>query len=113
MYKIKKNNLKSIIIHPNSKIRDAIKKLSKTGLQILIVCNNKGQITGTITDGDIRRGLLRKISLDANIINIYNKKPFYLKEDLNDSIINFILRNKALSHVPLVDKKLKLKSLYS
>jgi dTDP-glucose pyrophosphorylase len=113
MNKIENKILKKIIVYENSTIENAIKKLSNTGLQIVIVCNKQDKILGTITDGDIRRGLLKKYNLKSNINKIYNKKPFYLKDSLSESIINFILKNKSLSHVPIVDKKLKLKSVYS
>ena len=112
MNKIEKKNLKKIIIYEKSTIEHAIKKLSKTGIQIIIVCNKQNKLVGTITDGDVRRGLLKRYSLETDIDKIYNKKPFYLKNNLRDSIINFILKNKSLSHVPIVDDKLKLKSLY-
>lgn len=112
MNKIEKTSLKKIIIYEESTIESAIKKLSNTGLQIIIVCNKSDKLIGTITDGDIRRGLLKRYDLNSNINKIYNKKPFYLKDNLSESIINFILKNKSLSHVPIVDDKSKLKSLY-
>ena len=59
MNKIENKILKKIIIYENSTIENAIKKLSNTGLQIVIVCNKQNKILGTITDGDIRRGLLK------------------------------------------------------
>ena len=60
MNKIEKKSLKKIIIHEKSTIESTIKKLSNTGLQIIIVCNKRDKLIGTITDGDIRRALLKK-----------------------------------------------------
>ena len=51
-------------------------------MQIIIVCNKRDKLIGTITDGDIRRGLLKRYDLKSNINKIYNKKPFYLKDNL-------------------------------
>ena len=73
MNKIYKKILKKIIIYENSTIENAIKKLSNTGLQIVIVCNKQNKILGTITDGDIRRGLLKSIILNRILIKFTTK----------------------------------------
>ena len=66
MNKIENKILRKIIVYENSTIENAIKKLSITGLQILIVCNKQDKILGTITTV-IRRGLLKKYTLNSNI----------------------------------------------
>ena len=66
-----KINLK---INENGTIRDSLIKINSNLQKCLIVVNKKNELKGTITDGNIRRGLLRGFSLDAKINKIYNKK---------------------------------------
>ena len=47
----------------SSNIKQAIAKLNETGLQIVLVLDAKDILLGTVTDGDIRRGLLRGLTL--------------------------------------------------
>ena len=63
MFKKDKYNWKSSILNPDNKIKDAIANLNKTNLQIVLI-TKKNKLVGTITDGDIRRNLLRGYSLN-------------------------------------------------
>ena len=73
---------KAILNHDVS-IFNAIKNLERTGLQIVLVVNKKNQFLGTLTDGDIRNGIIKGINLNSKIINLVNKKPIILNEISN------------------------------
>ena len=72
--------MKNIIISPNVKIIYAMKRLSKTAEGCLIVTDNKKKILGTLTDGDIRRGILKGLSINKKIDLIYSRNPMVLKK---------------------------------
>ena len=67
--------IQKISVKNNSTILDCLKKINETGYGSLLVVKNKFKLIGIITDGDIRRALLKKISLSSNIKNIYNSNP--------------------------------------
>jgi len=71
------DNLKTIITRINSK---------NLKLKFQIVIDQNFKIKGTITDGDIRRGILKNISIDSNIDKIMNKKFVvgYVDDDKNN-----------------------------
>ena len=68
--------MKNIFILPNKTIQNALLQLDKTGESCLLVINNKKQLLGTITDGDLRRFILKnpemKKLLKRFIIKIQN-----------------------------------------
>ena len=81
----------------NSTIKKAILLLNKRKIKTLIVVDNNQKLLGSITDGDLRRGILKKNSLNSPIKNIYNKKVIYLeyKKNLSLKVIkNIFNRNK-------------------
>ena len=57
----------------NSNIRQAMKILNKFASKTIIVINNKNKLIGTLSDGDIRRSVIRGFDLESSIKNIYNK----------------------------------------
>ena len=59
-------NLDYISLKKSSTINDAIKILNISGTQIVLIKSNKNQLIGTVTDGDIRRSLLKKKTLPQN-----------------------------------------------
>ena len=66
---IKSKSWKKTIIKSDSTIKDAINNLNKVQLKIVNVVDNKNKFIGTITDGDIRRGLLNDYNKDFKIIS--------------------------------------------
>ena len=75
-----KNTIKNLFLLETSSIKSAIKKLNKYKCQIILVLNKNHKLSGTVTDGDIRRGILNGIELDSKLEKVTNKKSFYLKE---------------------------------
>ena len=65
-------NWKKAIINVNFSLKDAIQNLNKTALQICFVYK-KNKFFGTLTDGDIRRGLIKGVELNDKIELILNK----------------------------------------
>ena len=70
--------MKNIFVNENTKIKKALEKLRQTGFKCLIVTNKNNQLLGTLSDGDIRKALLKKQSIFVNIKNYYNRKPKFL-----------------------------------
>ena len=99
-------NIKKILINQNDIISNAMKKMNMTGHVCLVVIDQFKKLKGTITDGDIRRNLLKDNNLKKKINTIYNKRPIFLKKNqkLNSKINNFLKRNKHII-VPIVNGK--------
>ena len=71
--------INNIFIKSSSNIKQAIKKLNYTKSKALIVIDSKNKFLGTITDGDIRRAIVKNFRLHDSIKSIYNKKSFFEK----------------------------------
>ena len=99
-------NIKKILINQNDIISNAMKKMNMTGHVCLVVIDKSKKLKGTITDGDIRRNLLKDNNLKKKISSIYNKKPIYLKKNqkLKNRMNIFLKRNKHII-VPVVNNK--------
>jgi len=58
------------ILDENGTIKDAIKVLNNSGKRIVLVCTDKKRLVGTVSDGDIRRGLVSGIDIDSPVTEI-------------------------------------------
>lgn len=91
-------------------IMEAMDKLNKNTKGIIYV--TKGDLLyGVITDGDIRRYILKNGNLDEKVIKICNKKPHFLYTD-NQEIAYDLMKKKKIRSVPIVDKKRKIVKIY-
>jgi len=109
----KSKEWKKIVISNNLTIKECLLKLNKIGSQILIVCSNKGVLKGTITDGDIRRGLINGFKLSSNIEKIYNHNPFFLKEETNVKKFHKYVNDYTIKIIPIINKKNLLVGAYN
>ena len=68
-----KKELKICSLNINSTIKDVITNLNKSSMQITLINSSSGNLIGVITDGDIRRGLLRGLDLNSKISSLIKK----------------------------------------
>lgn len=100
---------KDIFVNSDVTIKEAILKLNKNGEKCLIVADKKRKLLGTLSDGDIRKSLLKGLSIKSKIKNIYNKKPvFFYKRNYEQEKIKKIMLLNKYNLVPLVDKNRKV-----
>ena len=92
----------------NSTIKDALQTINNGGLQIAIVVDENDALVGTVTDGDIRRGLLNGLDLNSSVSLVVHKSPSIASVgDTKESILKIALAKK-LHKIPLVDELGKL-----
>jgi predicted transcriptional regulator len=63
-------NWKSTILSPDSKIIQAINVLNQEISKIILVCDESDCLIGTVTDGDIRRALIKNVLIDSKLKKI-------------------------------------------
>lgn len=97
-----KDIVKNALAHADCTIRDAIKKINDNGLQILIVVDDQNRLIGTVTDGDIRRSILKNISLDEFIGEIMNRSPRFVYKGEEEKAYELMLKYK-IRVVPVLD----------
>lgn len=97
------NSISHIKLMPSSTIKEALKIIDSGAMQIAIVVDEDGKLIGTITDGDIRRGLLNGLDLNSLIEPIIYKNPTVAKiSDTKEEILKKALAKK-LHQIPVVD----------
>ena len=72
--------MKELSIQPDTTVRQAMKTLSQLGEKCLVIINEKNQVLGTLSDGDLRRDILKGAVMGDSIKNIYQQNPTLLVE---------------------------------
>lgn len=99
-------DIRKICIKKDISIREAIEKLDNTAKKILLVLDNE-KLEAVITDGDIRRWILKNGNLSSSIENIMNTNPICIeKGEIN--IASKVMKEKSIEAIPIVDKNNKL-----
>lgn len=97
---------KSISVSINSTIKDALKVLDKSPMQIvLIVDEDSCRLLGTMTDGDVRRALLEGETLDSVVKLAMNPTPTHGLDSENEVGWRKKMQPRGLRHLPILDDK--------
>ncbi|WP_129597525.1 sugar phosphate nucleotidyltransferase [Anaerophilus nitritogenes] len=96
-------DVKDFLIDEECTMLDAMALLDKVAKKVLFVVRD-GQFVAAITDGDIRRWILRKGNLGAKVKDIANYRPKYLKEKEKASAKKF-MRNHSIEALPILNEK--------
>jgi len=103
---------KNIIEHTES-IKTALRKLDNVPENLtLFVVDDQNTLVGTLTDGDIRRGLLQNVSIEAPVASIMCASFTYIEE--GNFQIEDIRKIKAnnIRLVPLLDQNKRIVRIY-
>ena len=105
------NAWKQILVSPATPIREVIRVLDSGSLQIVLVVDPEECLLGTVTDGDIRRGILRGINLDEPAHKVMNPDPILALADDEPEQLLALMQRTRLHHIPVVDDKRRVVGL--
>lgn len=93
------------LIYKGTSIKNALKQLNQLAQDnILFVVDVDNKLIGSLTDGDVRRGLLQDILIDSPIDGIIQPNPKYIRKGNHNikSVINFRKNNFRI--IPIIDE---------
>lgn len=102
------NNIERILAYPLYSIKETLKLMDEGAKGIILVVDDERKLLGTITDGDIRRAILKGISLEDKIKEIMHKNPIQVMEGTPREEVKNILIKNAIKELPIVDKNYKV-----
>jgi dTDP-glucose pyrophosphorylase len=94
---------KSVLVSPHSTIRDALKVINIARSQFAMVVDADLKLLGTLSDGDVRRGLLDNVSLADVVEKCMCRDPKVAKSQQSAEEILVLMRRSGLHQIPIVD----------
>jgi dTDP-glucose pyrophosphorylase/predicted transcriptional regulator len=98
------NRWKEVLISPDSTIMKAIEIIDAGSLQIALVVDASNKLSGTVSDGDVRRAILKGISLDRTVKEIMFTEPTVASCHESREAILASMKTRQLRQIPLVDQ---------
>lgn len=95
--------LKALTVPETATVRDAMEAIDRGAKQIALVVDEGGHLRATVTDGDIRRGLLRGTGLDAQVTEIMQTDFTAMRENEGRAAAMALMRARGLHHVPIIN----------
>lgn len=103
-----KKEIEQFLISQDLSIKDAMRQMSKAAERILFVVDGKGRLLGSLTDGDIRRWVLKDGDLGAPLEGAYNKNPICVEKDFGVEEVKRIMLREKIEWIPVVNGKRRI-----
>lgn len=94
---------KNILLKPEQPIRDALELIDRESLRIALVVDSELRLLGVVTDGDIRRGLLRNLTLSSPVNEVMSSNPLTAKVGTSRKELVKFMEKRQLLAIPLLE----------
>ena len=92
-----------ILIKAEDSLRRSFEIINASAIQIALVVDEAGRLLGTVTDGDIRRGILKGVGLDEEVGKVMNSRPVTAKIGTSRDELLAMMTSRTIKQVPLLD----------
>lgn len=99
------SDLERSLVGPATTITHALEALEASDGKIVLVVDEERRLLGTVTDGDVRRGILRGVGLDRPVTEVMNRTPVTGAVSEEDRQIKQVMRLGGYKQVPVVDQQ--------
>ena len=92
------------ILPAHCSIEQAVRNLDAVAIRIVLVINERGELEGTISDGDIRRGLLKGHDLKSPIANVIHRNALVVPPEMGREMIMQLMVANKIQQIPVVNE---------
>ncbi|GAA6133778.1 nucleotidyltransferase family protein [Oceaniserpentilla sp. 4NH20-0058] len=99
------NNWEKVTVPPDAKVKDALIIIDSGALRVALVVDSNNDLLGTVTDGDIRRGLLKGVGLNDEVQAVMMSTPVTAAFGTAKGKLIEIMNELDILFIPLVEQK--------
>ena len=107
------HDYRRIRIKAEDTLQRAIETIDAATIQIALVMDEEGRLLGTVTDGDIRRGILSGVPLNSTVDRVMNTRAVTAPAGTPRGELLALLTSRKLKQVPLLDAQSRVVGLES
>lgn len=100
-----------VVVREGASLREVLEAITRSGRQIALVVDGDLRLVGVATDGDIRKALIRGVSLDSKVEEATNRFPIVAAPGLSPAEAIALMRSRSIRHLPLLDGRRRVVDL--
>ncbi|MES2770823.1 MAG: nucleotidyltransferase family protein [Pseudomonadota bacterium] len=109
---MKDESWRRAILPLQATLQDAIRNLTEVAIKIVLITDTAERFIGTISDGDIRRGLLRGLTLSSPISEVIHRNALVLPPAVAHDLVMRLMAVNKIQQIPIVDETNRLVGLH-
>jgi len=103
---------RKVLLDKSVSLRQAVRSLEESGMQIVVIVEEGDLLVGTVTDGDIRRGLLRGMDLSSGIESIVHRDALVIPPQMGREMALHLMQANVIHALPVVDAQRRVIGLF-
>lgn len=100
------------LLRVDATMEDAIRNLNQSAMQIALVATWDDTLMGTLTDGDIRRGLLRGLTINSPVDSIVHRNALVVPPEMSRELVLQLMQANRIHQLPIVDNSRRVVGLH-
>jgi len=100
-----KKDWRKTLLPSSTVLKQAIRCLDDSAMRIVLIVDFECRLIGTVSDGDIRRGLLRGLNLESPVSKILQKNPLVVTPGIERALVLQLMTANKIQQIPVVDEK--------
>jgi dTDP-glucose pyrophosphorylase/predicted transcriptional regulator len=104
-------SVKDILVTPDTLLLQAMQRIERGKAQIVLVVDSNDRLIGAVTDGDVRRAILRGVGLDAPVSSVMNANPTTVTQGTTRDAAIALMKSRALHQLPVLDSERRVVDL--
>ena len=100
------------ILPANASIEQAIRNLDQVAIKIVLVVNDRGELEGSVSDGDIRRGLLKGLDLNSPIASVIHRNVIVVPPEMGRQMVMQLMVANKIQQIPVVNDRHQVVGLH-
>lgn len=104
--------MKQYCITPDASLIECMRSMDITGAGIVLAVDSEFRLIGTISDGDVRKALVKGYPLDSSIDTHINRNCYYVLPTVPRAEALDIMQARRFEQVPIVDEQGKVIGLH-
>ncbi|MBD0702811.1 MULTISPECIES: nucleotidyltransferase family protein [Pseudomonas] len=101
----------SVLVSPETSLEDAVATLDRVALRIVLIVDDDRRLLGTLTDGDVRRSLLKHLPLNIKVSEVMCASPQTVERGWSKERTLAIMEKYQLLQLPIVDAQRRVVGL--
>ena len=102
---MKKKDWHNALVRLDSSLREGLERMDRAGFQIALVVDSENRLQGVLTDGNVRRAILRGVDLNQPVTEVMSKNPVHAPAEMGRDQLLALMRKHVIHQVPVLDEE--------
>jgi len=106
------NRWREALLPVSATVEQVVRNLDQVAIKIVLIVNEREELVGSVSDGDIRRGLLKGLTFASPITEVVHRNPLVVPPELDRELVKQLMVANKIQQIPVVNDQRRVVGLH-